>query len=96
VWEARNQDAISLGRSASQAVDFTLLDDMRNGRSLPRMDALDLSSWARNRVRYQVDDLKPFLNPSGYGTVYYAWKSNARGPWGPSGRATPSPSRSRT
>ncbi|GAB1483369.1 hypothetical protein MASR2M78_21850 [Treponema sp.] len=70
MWEARNMDYISLGIAKGNAGDW-----VRNTGSRPVPQAIDISSWKRNKVRYTLEDFAPHLNSAGFGTVFVNWIS---------------------
>ena len=70
LWEARNMDAIALGKAAGDAGDW-----VRKTGPRPAPVAIDMSAWKRNKVHYSLEELAPYLNAGGYGTVFFNWTS---------------------
>jgi hypothetical protein len=70
LWAGRNLDSLALGGEASDRFRFDLEEREKSGK--PAALPLDISRWKPNRVNYAVMDLKKFLNPQGFGTVYFS------------------------
>ncbi len=70
IWEARNLDSMKLGISGKPGYNYANLSSVQ-----PKPVQLDISSWKRNKVHYGLEELKPYLNDSGFGTVYFNWNA---------------------
>lgn len=69
IWEGRNLDGVQLGAAGRQAYLFDI-DDEDESLSLQAQDTRD---WKANKTNYNLVELKPWLNKSGFGTVYFRW-----------------------
>ena len=47
----------------------------RGAGTRPPLSPVDMGSWKRNKVRYTLEDLAPYLNSGGFGTVFFNWTS---------------------
>jgi len=74
IWEARNVDSLHLGKASG--------DYFTNNLSYPLAKQVEMSAWPRNKVHYEVEDLKPYLSKKGYGTVLFNWKGKWKSTWG--------------
>jgi alpha-2-macroglobulin len=63
IWEGRNLEKAVGGFTGAARYFFA---QNANVTTKP----IDVSTWTPNRVRYTLEDLKPFLNNQGYGTVF--------------------------
>lgn len=70
MWEARNMDFISLGIAKGKAGDW-----VRGIGTRPTLTPIDMSSWKRDKVRYTLEELSPYLNGEGFGTLFFNWTS---------------------
>ncbi|MBP7263364.1 MAG: hypothetical protein KBB32_04255 [Spirochaetia bacterium] len=76
VWEARNLDAMRLGMGEGDAANL-----IKSGAGAPALETVDMSSWKKNRVRYVIEDLAPYLNGKGFGTVLFNWEAVYQNQW---------------
>jgi alpha-2-macroglobulin len=72
IWEARDPDSLSIGKAGG---DFL-------SNAFPAQKKVDASAWKPNRVHYEVEDLKPFMNKDGFGSALFSWTAKTSSDWG--------------
>lgn len=76
VWEARNLDDMRLGVGKGYAADL-----IKSDASAPALKTVDMGSWKKNQVHYVIEDLAPYLNDKGFGTVLFNWRAVYKNKW---------------
>jgi len=71
IWEARNLLSMQLGIGKGKPVNLFASSSL-----VPSLKTVDMSSWKPNRVRYVLEDLAPYMNAQGFGTVLFNWAAS--------------------